>query len=204
MKKWLLLLLYVLLLGIAFINKTVIWDWMNRNDSLTLLITMATLFALFPIVPYKLVIATLGYTSGIVWASIISWLGTMLAGVIVYGLVRYAFREQGRRYLAKKPWIQSFTTTIETHPFIAIMIARLLPIVPQMAVNIFAGVASISLWRYTLASGIGKLPGIVLYAYLGENLASSPYTSLSVLAIYLLLLGIVLSLYKMILKRRSI
>lgn len=200
MKKLLPLLLYVILLGIAFINKTIIWDWMIHNDSLTLLIVMATLLALFPIVPYKLVIATLGYTYGVGWASIISWLGTTLAAVIVYGIVRYAFREQGRRYLAKKPWIQSFTTTIETHPFIAIIIARLLPIVPQMAVNIFAGVASISLWRYTLASGIGKLPGIVLYAYLGENLTSSPYTSLSVLTVYLLLLGILLRVYKRTLK----
>lgn len=172
--------------------KSTIWNWMNNNDSLTFLILMTTLLALFPIIPYKLVIAALGFAYGTLWASLIAWFGTTLAAIIVYGIVRYAFREQGRRYLDQRRSIQSFTHMMETHPFMAIVIARMLPIVPQMMVNVFAGVASISLWTYTIASGLGKIPGILLYAYLGGNLMAKPYTSLALILGYLLLIGIIL------------
>lgn len=196
MKKLLLPLAYVLILGVAFMYKSTIWDWMNNNDSLTTLILMATLLALFPIIPYKVIIAVLGYAYGTLWASLIAWSGTTLAAVIAYGIVRYAFREQGRRYLDKRRSIQSFTRMTETHPFMAIVIARMLPIVPQMVVNVFAGVASISLWTYTLASGLGKIPGIILYAYLGGNLIAKPYLSVILILGYLSLIGIILLVYK--------
>ena len=204
MKKLLPLLLYVLTLGVAFIYKSNIWSWFNDNNSLTVLILIATLLAIFPILPYKVVIATLGYAYGTIFASLIAWLGTMLAGILVYGIVRYAFREQGRRYLSKQRSVHSFTTLTETHPFLAITIARLLPILPQMGVNIFAGVASISLWTYTLASGLGKIPGIILYAYLGGNLMSHPFTSFIVLSIYLLLIILVLIVYRRISRRAEV
>lgn len=195
MKKLLLPLAYVFILGVAFMYKSTIWDWMNNNDSLTTLILMATLLALFPIIPYKVIIAVLGYAYGTLWASLIAWSGTTLAAVIAYGIVRYAFREQGRRYLDKRRSIQTFTRITETHPFMAIVIARMLPIVPQMMVNVFAGVASISLWTFTLATGLGKIPGIILYAYLGGNLIAKPYMSIILILGYLSLIGIILLVY---------
>jgi len=176
--------------------KNTIWDWMNNNDSPTFLILMATLLALFPIIPYKVVIAALGYAYGTVWATTIAWLGTTLAAVLVYGIVRYAFREQGRRYLNKRRSIQSFTSTMESHPFMAIIVARLLPIVPQMVVNVFAGVASIPFWTFTLATILGKIPAILLYAYLGGNLVTKPYVSVALILGYLFLVTIILLVYR--------
>ncbi|AOZ91502.1 TVP38/TMEM64 family protein [Paenibacillus crassostreae] len=202
MKKLLLPLLYVLVLGVAFIYKSAIWEYLNSVHSLTLLILIATLLALFPILPYKIVIAALGYAYGTVSATLIAWIGTTLAAVIIYAIVRYAFREQGRRYLSRRRSIHSFTTLTETHPFIAIIVARLLPILPQMVVNIFAGVASISLWTYTLASGLGKIPAILLYAYLGGNVMDHPLISLIALLGYLLLIGIVLLIYRRVTQKR--
>jgi len=196
MKKLLLPLVYVLLLGVAFMYKNTIWDWMNNNDSPTFLILMATLLALFPIIPYKVVIAALGYAYGTVWATLIAWLGTTLAAVLVYAIVRYAFREQGRRYLSQRRSIQSFTSMMESHPFMAIIVARLLPIIPQMVVNVFAGVASISFWTFTTATILGKIPAILLYAYLGGNLVARPYVSAALILGYLLLVCIVLLVYR--------
>jgi LPXTG-motif cell wall-anchored protein len=73
---------------------------------------------------------------------------------------------------------------------------RLIPVLPQMAVNVFAGVASIPFWTYTAASGLGKLPGILVYAFLGGNGTKHPLVSVLVFAGYVLLLGLMLLLYR--------
>lgn len=174
MKKWITPIIYFLTLYLAFIYRNEILAWLKSNDSIPLLLILATLLALFPILPYKAVIAVLGYTYGTFWGASIAWLGTTCAAIIVYAAAATAYREPGRRILAKFRYLESFTSAVESHPFKAIVIARLLPIVPQMAVNIYAGVASIPFWIYTAASGLGKIPAILIYAYLGNGLANNP------------------------------
>ncbi|OZB91923.1 TVP38/TMEM64 family protein [Paenibacillus sp. XY044] len=196
MKKWLLPLLYILLLVWAFLYRDAIMGALSGNPPFLLLVGIAALVALFPVVPYKLVIAALGYAYGTLWAAVVSWLGTMLAATILYGLVRYLFRDRGRQYLERIKALQTFTAFIETHPFVSIAAARVIPIVPQMAVNIFAGAAALPFWSYTAASGIGKVPGILLYAYLGGNLAEHPWISAAAAAVYVLLLGLIAVMYR--------
>ncbi|MBB3127502.1 putative membrane protein YdjX (TVP38/TMEM64 family) [Paenibacillus rhizosphaerae] len=202
MKKWLLPLLYILLLVWAFLYRDAIMAALSERPSFLLLVGIAALVALFPVVPYKLVIAALGYAYGTLWAAVVAWIGTMLAATILYGLVRYLFRDRGRQYLERIKSLQTFTTFIETHPFVSIAAARVIPIVPQMAVNIFAGAAALPFWSYTAASGIGKVPGILLYAYLGGNLSAHPWISAAAAAAYVLLLGLIAVMYRRLSRMR--
>lgn len=196
MNKWLLAALYAAVLIMAFMNRNEIVDYMHQHGSFPVLVGIATLVALFPIIPYKLVIAALGYSFGTVWAAAISWLGTMIAATLIYALVRTVFREQGRRYLAKFKVMQTFISWVESSPFLSIAAGRLIPVIPQMAVNVFAGVASIPFWTYTAASGIGKLPGIFLYAFLGGQGGRHPFASILITAGYVLMLGAMLLIYR--------
>ncbi|MWV45097.1 TVP38/TMEM64 family protein [Paenibacillus sp. HJL G12] len=196
MNKWLLAALYAAALTFAFIYRNEIVDYMHQHGSFPVLVGLATLVALFPIIPYKLVIAALGYSFGTFWAAAISWLGTMIAATVIYALVRFVFREQGRRYLGRFKALQSFTSWVESRPFVSVAAGRLIPVIPQMAVNVFAGVASIPFWTYTAASGIGKLPGIFLYAFLGGQGERHPVISILVVAGYVILLGFLLFLYR--------
>ena len=66
--------------------------------------------------------------------------GTTLAALLVYAGARYAFRNQARAYLDRIRGLSRFTTWMEAHPFMGIMTLRLLPVVPQTAVNIYAGI----------------------------------------------------------------
>ncbi|GAB6990476.1 TVP38/TMEM64 family protein [Paenibacillus pini] len=196
MKKWLLILLYILIMLLAFIYRDPILEFMQQHDSFSVLLMLSALLALFPIIPYKLVIAALGFAYGTFWAAVISWLGTMIAAAVIYALVRYVFREQGRRYLSKINSLDTFTTWIEAHPFTSVAAGRLMPIVPQMAVNVFAGVASVPFWTFTLASGLGKIPGIFLYAFLGGNLTRRPLLSGIIITTYILFLAIMVLQYR--------
>ncbi|MDR0269247.1 VTT domain-containing protein [Paenibacillus sp.] len=196
MKKWLLAAFYVTVLIIVFIYRNSIVDYMHQHGSFPVLVGLATLIALFPIIPYKLVIAALGFSFGTFWAAAISWLGTMIAATIIYILAKTVLREQGRKYLGRWKALQSFTVWTETHPFVSVAAGRLIPLIPQMAVNVLAGVASIPFWTYTAASSIGKLPGIFLYAFLGGEGTNHPVASILVIAAYVLLLGTMFFLYK--------
>lgn len=196
MNKWLLAALYAAVLTIALIYKNAIVDYMHQHGSFPVLLALATLIALFPILPYKLVIAALGYSFGTLWAAVISWLGTLIAATVIYALVRTIFREQGRRYLGRVKALQTFTSWVESRPFASIAAGRLIPVIPQMAVNVFAGVASVPFWTYTVASGLGKLPGIFLYAFLGGQGGRHPLASIAVVGGYVLLLGLLLLLYR--------
>ena len=160
------------------------------------MILLAALLALFPIAPYKVVIAILGYAYGTVWAAAISWFGTTIAAVIVYAAVRSLYQEPGRRLLGKYTAIHRFTTAVERRPFQSILLARLLPVIPQMAVNLYAGVASIPFWTYTAASAIGKIPAILLYAWLGSGLADHPVIFAAVAAGLMLLTALFMAAFR--------
>lgn len=196
MKKWLLAALYAAVLVIALIYRSDIVNYMQKHGSFPVLVCLSALVALFPVIPYKLVIAALGFSFGTFWAAAVSWLGTMIAGSVIYALSRTVLREQARTYLNKFGMLQSFTAWVEAHPFMSVAAGRLIPVLPQMAVNVFAGVASIPFWTYTAASGLGKLPGILVYAFLGGNGTKHPLGSVLVFAGYVLLLGLMLLLYR--------
>lgn len=174
MKQWILPVFYASFMVLAFTYRHEIMHWLEGDPPFILMILLATLLALFPVAPYKVVIAILGYAYGTVGAAVISWFGTTIAAIILYIIVRTLYREAGRRWIDKYSIIRSFTGAVERRPFQSILLARMLPIVPQMAVNIYAGVAAIPFWTYALATGIGKTPAILLYAWLGSGFAEHP------------------------------
>ncbi|GAB6929812.1 hypothetical protein JCM10914A_37950 [Paenibacillus sp. JCM 10914] len=203
MKKWTLPALYVLMLGIGFINRHDLIRWLESEPPLSLIIILATLLALFPIAPFRVVIAILGFAYGTLWAAAIAWLSTTAAAVIIYVVVRTIYREPGGRLLERYSALQGFTTMVERHPFPAMVLARLMPVVPQMAVNIYAGVASIPFWTYTIASALGKSPGILLYAWLGSGFSERPLLFVLLSVAIVALTGIGLALIRRIRRRRE-
>jgi len=196
MKRWIIPILYAAVLALAFSYRHDITEWLESDPPLFLMILLAALLALFPIAPYKVVIAILGYAYGTVWAAAISWFGTTIAAVILYAAVRSLYQESGRRLLGKYTAIHRFTTAVERRPFQSILLARLLPVIPQMAVNLYAGVASIPFWTYTAASAIGKIPAILLYAWLGSGLADHPVLFAAVAAGLMLLTALFMAAFR--------
>lgn len=190
MKKWLTVILYVSGTIIAFIYRENILSWMKGDHNLFVFIGIATVLALFPVVPYKAVIGFFGYAYGSLAGAMICWIATNLAAAILFGATKYLFKHQARAYLASIPTLEKFTVAIEKRPFASIVLARLAPIIPQTAVNIYAGAAGLPFWSYIIASGIGKIPGIALYAYLGDNLFQSPESAITAISVYLAVLVI--------------
>ncbi|KZS47939.1 hypothetical protein AWU65_19450 [Paenibacillus glucanolyticus] len=202
MKRWFIPAIYAAVLALGFTYRAEIMDWLRGEPSLFLMVMLATLLALFPIAPYKVVIAVLGYAYGTIWAAAISWFGTTVAAILLYAAVRALYKENGRRLLRKYAAAEMFTTAVERRPFQAILLARLLPVIPQMAVNIYAGVASIPFWTYTAASAIGKIPAILLYAWMGSGLAEHPAIFAAIAAGLMLVTALGLAIFRRLKARK--
>lgn len=67
---------------------------------------------------------------------------------------------------------------LRRHGLIALLYARLVPIIPFNVLNYAAGLAGISTRRYVIATAVGILPGTVAYTVLGSSAAhpgSAPF-----------------------------
>jgi uncharacterized membrane protein YdjX (TVP38/TMEM64 family) len=192
MKKWIAIAAYVSLFGFAFMYRYDLLEWTRQHGSFPVLLGLAFGFALIPFVPYKLVITTAAYLTGAWQAAAICWAGTTLAAAAVYWAASSLFRERGKAYLERIPALYSFTLAMERRPFAAVLAARLMPVIPQAAVNIYAGVAGFPFRAFMLATGIGKLPGIFIYAYAGSLLADRPLAGVLLFTAYTALAGAVL------------
>lgn len=128
--------------------------------------------------------------------ALICWLGTTLAALVVFTAVRTLFRDKGRAYLKRVPALERFNRVMEREPFAAVLLARLIPVIPQAAVNVYAGVAGFPFWSFILGTAIGKLPAIAVYAYAGGTFAEHPITGLLILVLYTALVGGAFILYR--------
>ncbi|MEK5027060.1 TVP38/TMEM64 family protein [Paenibacillus sp. FSL M7-1046] len=190
MRKWLMALLYVAGVILAFIYRNEILGWLREDHNLLLSIGAATLLAFIPVIPYKAVIALFGYAYGSVAGAAICWLATTIAAALVYGIVKYIFQDRAGTYLASIPLLEKFSSAVQRRPFASIVLARLTPVIPQMAVNIYAGVSGLHFWSYLAATGLGKIPGISLYAFLGGQLFLHPKSAVIAILVYVAVIAL--------------
>lgn len=199
MRKWLTVIMYVLCIILALIYRDEILLWLKKDHNLYLSLLAATVLALLPVLPYKLIIGLYGYAYGSLGGAVLCWTATTIAAALVYGGVKYMFREQSIAYLSSIPVLEKFTSAVQQRPFASVVLARLAPIIPQMGVNIYAGAAGLPFWSYLGATALGKIPGIALYAFLGGQMLQHPRSAVIAVLVY----GAVLAVAGFSLRPRS-
>ncbi|OCT13351.1 hypothetical protein A8709_03620 [Paenibacillus pectinilyticus] len=203
MKKWYTIGMYLVLIFIVYVFKDEILHWMQYGDAPVLLIFAAALgFILVPVIPYKIVIGMLGFMYGPLLGALISWTAASVASVIVFLLARYLFQKQGRAYLSKYAKLEKLQTAIEKNPFLTILLARLIPVIPQAVVNVIPAITSISVVTFAVASALGKIPAMLLFAFIGSNLFAGTSKLVLSVGVYILFLACVYVVYRVWLKKR--
>jgi len=198
MNRWIMLLLYAVAGAAAVYYHEELLLWLQHGDrgDIPLMILIATLFALVPVLPYGVIAGAMGAKFGTLAGGLINVTGSALAAVLMFWLVRHAFARQGRAYLARMNSLDRFTRMVERRPFIAVLFARLIPILPAPAVNIYAGISKMGMGPYTLATVAGKIPVMLLLAIVGEQVFSAPENLPLVVLIYAAFLAVVWLLYR--------
>jgi len=144
--------------------------------------------------PAEIVNATAGLTFGF-WVALplvmVSW---VLSGLIAYWLGRVAGRPLAVR-LAGERRVAAAERLIDRTGAPALLLARLIPLVPYSLVGYLAGAARVPVWRYTWTSCVGVLPITAAATYLGHALedlsASDPllWVAIAVLVILFAVTG---------------
>ena len=134
-----------------------------------------------------------GALFGVLAGSLLSLTGAVIGATLAFMIARHVGRGPikelgGARGERLERWLAR-------HGFVALVYARLVPIVPFNILNYAAGLAGMSTRSYVLATALGIIPGTVAYTVLGSSAThpgSVPFVvSLAAVALLTLIVGAV-------------
>jgi uncharacterized membrane protein YdjX (TVP38/TMEM64 family) len=144
-----------------------------RNYLLALLALM-TVFAILTasVVPgVFFVTITAGYLFGPWVGGVSTSIAATVGALIVYAVARSALGDDLRRRADRdRGALQKICRTIDRDTFWYVLASRLAVVVPFHMINVAAGVMSVRLLPYTIATVIGLLPAHIIYCWIGARL----------------------------------
>lgn len=114
--------------------------------------------------------------------AILSWSSAMVGSIVCFYIARIAGRDVVEK-LTSKFAINSIDQYFERYGKHTILICRLLPFVSFDFVSYAAGLTSMGIVPFIIATGIGQLPATIVYSYVGGMLTGSAQTVVTALLI---------------------
>ena len=157
-------------------------------------------YSLAPLPRTALSILT-GVLFGFWWGIGLAYLGSLLGATTAFWLARALGRDVVTRLSGRR--LAAVEAVLARHGFLAVLGARVIPVVPFWSINYAAGVTDIDRRDYWTGTLIGILPGTVFYVAVGAFAmeTDSWLGVLSLLAVALLGIG---ALGWLLLRRRSL
>lgn len=172
------------------------------DQSIVLTTSIATLFSLFPIIPYPIIGGLIGAAYGPYLGSLVTWMGSSMASIIFFAFIRYAYQDIGLKLIHRFQVTSRVTMLFEKNAFMTIFITRLIPIVPSILVNAYSALSRVSTTQYIVASSLGKMPSMILFASVGHTIIHNPSGLILVAFFYALFLALVYIFYRLWTKRQ--
>ncbi|WP_426041702.1 TVP38/TMEM64 family protein [Brevundimonas sp. TWP2-3-4b1] len=144
-----------------------------QNYLLALLVLMAVFAtATASVVPgVFFVTITAGYLFGPWVGGVSTSIAATVGALIVYAVARSALGQDLRRKAERdKGMLKTVCTAIDKDTFWFVLASRLAVVVPFHMINIAAGIMSVRLVPYTVATVIGLLPAHIIYCWIGARL----------------------------------
>lgn len=133
------------------------------------LVLLFVLQQLLPVVPNFVLIAMAGLLFGLPLGVVWSWVGILAAAAVLYAVgTRWGRPLLGRMVGADR--LLKVETLLLRRGAWAVAGIRMVPVLPSNLVSYLAGIVRVPFGAYLLGTGLGVLPGTVLYALLGERI----------------------------------
>lgn len=116
-------------------------------------------------VPKNVLSAVAGLLFGLVAGVLLVWLAALVGALVAFGLGRLLGREAVERLTSTR--VQRVDELLARRGVVAVILLRLVPVVPFTAINYAAGLTGIRLWQYVVGTAVGIIPGTVAYVALG-------------------------------------
>jgi len=111
-----------------------------------------------------------GAIFGALFAMVLVAIGATLGATVAFLSARFIFREALESKYATR--LAVFNKELEKNAMQYLLFLRLIPLFPFFLINIIMGLTRIPLKVFFVGSFIGMIPGILVYANAGEQLAS--------------------------------
>ena len=144
--------------------------WMSGRGlaARLLFVLLYTLVTLLPIPAWMFAVAA-GAVFGMAWGFVLVWVGALAGETIAFLLARYWLRDVVRKRVARKPIFGAVDKALQKEGWQVVALLRLSPVIPFGLKNYLFGVTRVSLRDYLVGSGVGKIPGALLYVFLGAT-----------------------------------
>lgn len=162
----------------------------NSPYSVVVQFLVMVLVSLIPFAPIPVLAAYIGSQHDVVTGFIINMSGTLTGSILLYGFSKTFLQRLARKTLIKYNHLGRYLSLIETNGFLAVLIGRVVPILPSAGVNLIAGVSGVSLIAFSSATFIGKFPTIIAFSFAGNQLAANRWDIVLYIVLYVLILFI--------------
>lgn len=166
-------LLTLFLVALLYGESFAAWLDAGGTESILLTALIATLLSLFPVIPYPIIGGILGAIYGPYLGSLVTWIGSSLASIVMFVFIRYGYQDLGQRILNRYTTLSKLNLLFERNAFMTIFLTRLIPIVPSIIVNVYSALSRVGFLTYTMASSIGKIPSMILFATVGSTIVTN-------------------------------
>jgi len=111
-----------------------------------------------------------GFLFGVLWAALYVNVGATLGATLAFLFARYLAGQWLQIKYADK--LRRFNEELARNGFSYLLTLRFIAIFPFWLVNLFAGLTAIPLRTFVWTTSVGILPGSLVYAYAGRQLAA--------------------------------
>ncbi|WP_332645623.1 TVP38/TMEM64 family protein [Lysinibacillus sp. 54212] len=152
---------------------------------------LMVILAFIPAMPIPLVASIIGNIFSIPVALTINLGGNVLGSCLMFLLSRTSFKKFAEQKMNKWKSVTGFFLLLERNGFLAVLIARLIPIMPSAAINLIVGISNISMTSFILATIIGKFPTMLAATIAGSQFNEHPAISILLFSLYFCVLIII-------------
>ena len=138
-------------------------------------IALMTMQSVVPVVPGIVVTITNAWIFGWEWGAFYSWVGALCGATLDFGIARLYGRPVVER-LVNTILLDKTDKFFRKNGILAVFISRLTPVFPFKVISYGAGLTTMPLTRFLIATGIGQTPTIIFYSFLGKNLIKNIYS----------------------------
>jgi uncharacterized membrane protein YdjX (TVP38/TMEM64 family) len=192
LKKIVSILIVLSIILFGFTQKDVLIELVKQGGPYSVLISMLmiAICVFFPIVPFTVLGAMIGAFFGASKGLMISYTGAMIGTLLFFFISRYGFKDWAQNRLQKYPKAMEYQELLNRNSFIAILVARLIPVLPAPVFNSACGLSKVDWKIFFFASAIGKIPNIFIVSFAGANITHNKWFSISLYGFYLLIISI--------------
>ncbi|WP_336046637.1 TVP38/TMEM64 family protein [Solibacillus ferritrahens] len=146
------------------------------------------LVSMIPFAPIPVLAAFIASNYDFIPGLMINLLGTTTGSILLFLLSKNLFRSVALKYLTKHQYLAKYVELIQTNGFLAVLLGRLIPILPSAGVNLIAGISNVHVIAFIAATILGKLPNILAFSLAGHQIASGNWDVVLIIALYLIAL----------------